>query len=410
MQQEIFFKLDNGLRVVTANASTQVSYLSFMIQSGSRDESKSNSGIMHLIEHLLFKGTVKRTYDELMDYIESVGGDINAYTSKEETCVYISIQNEFFERAVDVLSDIFFSTQFEDEELEKEKEVVVDEINSYKDNPQELIFDEFEEMLFAEHELAHNILGTEESVREIKIDQIQQQYRKHYNVKNVVLSYLGSLSSLEVTETINKYFSNTPCFHSSDLFIERNAFVKANAFVEKINRDSYQAHCMLGSTAPGMHDDEKTAMVLLNNLLGGPAFNSRLNYLLREKHGLTYNIESNYTAYSDTGVFSIYFGTDMAKVEKCKEIIQNEFSSIITSGLSKDVLEMYKKQLIGQIAISFDNYISQMISNAKSYLNYNTIDTYEEIIDKINNVTNEDVKSLATNVLGRSTQHDLMYI
>ena len=409
MELEDFSILENNTRLIISPIQSHVSHIGLFVHVGSRDENKETSGAMHMIEHMLFKGTKNRSYIELLDYIESVGGDINAYTSKEETCIYISIHNQYIKRAINVLSEIFYSSVFTKTELEKEKEVVIDEINSYQDSPQEIIFDDFEEKLFTPHELSWNILGNESTVKNFSTKKIQTIYNDHYISNKIILSYVGGVNTREIKKLIHSYFSEekkplTTTIHS------RTICNTSNFFTGKIKRDTYQAHCIIGTSAPSMHNELKTGMILLNNLLGGTCFNSQLNLLLREQHGLTYNIESNYTAYSDTGIFSIYFGTDASKLDQCRNLIFEKFHNIITYGISKDLLEMYKQQLIGQFALSFDNHVSYMISNAKSYMNYENVDSYNEIIQKIQNVTNEDILELASHVLNPHNLSELLYM
>ena len=406
---EEFSLLENNTRVVISPIQSHVSHIGLFVNTGTRDETKETNGAMHMIEHMLFKGTKNRTYIELLDYIESVGGDINAYTSKEETCIYISIHNQYIERAIDVLHDIFYSSVFTKPELEKEKEVVIDEINSYQDSPQEIIFDEFEENLFAPHELSWNILGNESTVKQFTAEKLHAIYNEHYISNKIILSYVGGVAPREIKTLIQSYFTEEKKSIAPSIHTRSNCSV-SNSFTKKIKRDTYQAHCIIGTSAPSMHNRLKTGMILLNNLLGGTCFNSQLNLLLREQHGLTYNIESNYTAYSDTGIFTVYFGTDVSKIDQCRNLLFEKFQNIITSGISSELLEMYKQQLIGQFALSFDNHVSYMISNAKSYMNYEYVDTYDEIIQKIQNVTNEDILELASHVLNPHNLSELLYM
>lgn len=410
MKREEFYIINSNTPIIITQVQSQVSHIGLLIHTGSRDDTLETSGRMHMIEHMLFKGTKKRSYLQLLDYIESVGGDINAYTSKEETCIYISIHNEYVERAIDVLSDIFYSTVFTKQELDKEKEVVIDEIQSYKDSPQENIFDEFEEKLFAPHELSWNILGNETTIENLTVEHLTDIYNKQYVSHNSIISYVGGVSSKKIKKLTQSFFAEEKKSENYTSMHKRTTFLHSNLFSEKINRQTYQAHCMLGTSAPSMHNSLKTAMILLNNLLGGSCFNSQLNLLLREEHGLTYNIESNYTAYTDTGVFSIYFGTDVSKIEQCKNLLFEKFKKIRAVGIRSSLLEMYKKQLIGQFALSFDNHVAYMISNAKSYMNYKHVDTYNESVKKIQNVTNQNIIELATQVLHPDTLSELIYV
>lgn len=409
MVAEDYSILQNGVKMVMAPIQSHVSHIGLFINAGSCDENDPVvHGALHMIEHMLFKGTKNRTYLELLDKVESVGGDINAYTSKEETCIYISIQNDYIENAVDVLSDIFYSSQFLSHELDKEKEVVIDEIHSYFDSPQEYIYDEFEEKLFNPHSLSHNILGNETSVAELTVEKLLSLYNTLYVTDNIIISYAGGVPLKTVKQYINTYFSEKkiPLYSHT----RNTEIIQAKYFSESIKKNTYQAHCILGTIAPSMHHPLKTNMVLLSNLLGGTSFNSQLNLLLREQYGLTYNIETNYTAYSNTGIFCVYFGTDASKVDLCKNLIYNTYNEIRTQGISPHVLEMYKKQLIGQIALSFDNHVSLMIANAKSYMNYERVDTYEEIIKKINHISQDTIIELAQTVLNPDSINELLYV
>ncbi|MDR2963905.1 MAG: insulinase family protein [Bacteroidales bacterium] len=405
MEQTIH--LPNGVRAVYESAKSNVSYIGLFIHAGSRDERlKRTAGIMHVIEHLIFKKTTRHNYFELMNYIESVGGDMNAYTSKEETCIYISIQNQFLERAFEVLSEIFYHTEFVQEEFEKEREVIIDEINSYKDQPSEQIFDEFEELLFSGHELSHNILGSKESLRKITLADISAEYKRNYVNNRLMVSYVGAVEVKTIKTLLHTYFmEETPAST-----LQRAEFKQITQnFSKTKNLRTHQMHCMLGSIAPSMYSSKKTAMVLLNNLLGGVSFNSLLNLALREEQGLTYNIESNYVSYADTGVFSIYFGTDNAKLEQCKTTIFGIFKKLTSGEFTAAQLETYKQQLIGQVAMSFDNFSSLMISNAKSYMCYDKVDTYEEVVAKINAVTLETIQELAQELFFTNGISELIY-
>ena len=400
-------RLPNGVRAVYEHAKSNVSYIGLFVQAGSRDElQKRCAGIMHVIEHLIFKKTASRNYFELMNYIESVGGDMNAYTSKEETCIYISIQNQFLERAFDVLSDIFYHSEFVIEEFTKEREVIIDEINSYKDLPNELIFDEFEELLFAGHELSSSILGTKKSLQAMTLADISAEYRRNYVNNKLMVSYVGAVEFEKVEALLHKYFSEKTAQHD----VRRTAFEKNVQPFSKIkNLRTHQMHCMLGTLAPSMYHGGKTAMVLLNNLLGGVSFNSLLNLALREEQGLTYNIESNYVSYADTGVFAIYFGTDSSKLEQCKNTIFTIFKKLTNGDFTETQLAMYKQQLIGQVAMSFDNFSSLMISNAKSYMCYDKVDNYAEIVEKIQAIHLETIQELSQKLFFENGVSELIY-
>ncbi len=400
--------LKNGMNVVMHKIQSHVSHICTYINSGSRDESFKNSGAMHLIEHMLFKGTSTRNYLEIINEIESVGGEINAFTSKEETCIYISIHNDYIERAINILSDIFYTSVFPEIEVEKEKDVVIDEIQSYLDNHQENIFDEFEEHLFATHELSRNILGDEQTVSNLNQKILHKIYNQNYTTDNTIISYVGGAKTSTVISLLKNYFSE-----EKKSFIQKFERTPCNThtiFSKSISKQTFQAHTIIGSVAPHLKSDLKNTMSLLNNLLGGTSFNSQLNLLLREQNGIAYNIETNYVPYSDTGVFFIYFGTDKSKINLGKKLIFEHFQDIIHHGISSDLLHMYKQQLIGQIALSFDNHVSLMISHAKSYSIYNHIDTFDEITEKISAITPENIHTVTKQFLNPDTLSELIYI
>lgn len=407
LKKEKLFTLDNGTKVVLSNADSSASYVGLFVASGSRNDGE-NLGVSHLIEHTIFKGTDKHLYSELMNIVESVGGEMNAYTAKEETCFQVAIANNHLDRAFSVLSEIFFNSIFPEDELKKEKTVVIDEIESYEDVPSEIIYDDFEECLFKGHSLATNILGTKKSVREMKRENLVATYKKLYRPSQLVVSYVGSESLEKVETLVEKYFCK--CTDNQLTTIENIPFVpRETIFNIERNKHTHQAHCILGSFAPSIKSDLKFTTSLLTNILGGVSFNALLNLKLREERGLTYNIEANYTAYSDTGVFSVYFGTDYSKVPMCKKVIADLFDDIIQNGFSEEQLAAYKQQILGQLAVSDDNYMSLMLNNAKAFWWFNYVDSYDEIANKINAITNDMIKQVAQMVLSPKNVNTLIY-
>lgn len=407
LDKEKIFTLDNGTKVVLSSADSSASYVGLFVASGSRNDGE-NLGVSHLIEHVIFKGTNKHSYSELMNMVESVGGEMNAYTAKEETCFQIAIANNHLNRAFSVLSEIFFDSVFPNVELKKEKTVVIDEIESYEDVPSEMIYDDFEENLFAGHSLATNILGTKKSVRGMKRENLVAAYRKLYRPSHLVVSYVGSENLEKVEKIVRDFFCN---YSENQLDTIKNIpFVPRETIfnIEK-NKHTHQAHCVLGSYAPSIKSELKFATSLLTNILGGVSFNALLNLKLREERGLTYNIEANYTAYSDTGVFSVYFGTDYSKVPTCKQIIADLFDDIINNGFSEEQLSAYKQQMLGQLTVSDDNYMSLMLNNAKSLWWFNHVDSFEEVSKKINSITNDMIKQVAQMILAPEKINTLIY-
>lgn len=405
--KNIIQSLPNGIRIIYQQVQSKNSHLGLMFNVGSRDETARQNGLAHLTEHLLFKGTPTRNYMDVISTIENVGGEINAYTSKEETCLYASLLSDYYEQALEVLTDISFRSCFPDDEILKEKEIVIDEINSYKDSPSELICDEFEELLFPHNSLGPNILGTKKLLTSYGRKHLLEFNQSNYGTNQVVLSYVGNVPFNKFWKSVERILGGIPEKNCSNLNrIEPSAGLP---FIHRIKKRTHQSHYMLGGRAYSLHHPNKIAMSLLNNILGGNNFSALLNLRLREENGLTYNIESNYTAYADTGVFAIYFGTDLDKTERCLEIIKSETDVLCNNPLSSEQLEIYKKQLIGQIALSADNYSALMQSNAKSLLNFNEVDSFEEVYAKIQSVDAQTVCEVANDVLRYDNLSHLHY-
>ena len=406
-KKERTFVLKNGAKVVLSSADSSASYVGLFVASGSRHDG-TTLGVSHLIEHAIFKGTNKHSYSELMNMVESVGGEMNAYTAKEETCFQIAIANNHVEKAFSVLSEIFYDSIFPEEELRKEKTVVIDEIESYEDVPAEMIYDDFEEQLFQGHSLATNILGTKSSVRKMTRSDVMETYKKLYRPSRLVVSYVGGVDLETITSFAEKYFGQNA--EKEQDTIAKNPFVpRGTNFNIVKNKKTHQAHCVLGSYAPALSSELKFAASLLTNILGGPSFNALLNLKLREEQGLTYNIEANYTAYSDTGVFAVYFGTDYSKVPLCRQIIDDLFQSVIEKGFEEQQLAAYKQQILGQLAVSDDNYMSLMLNNAKSFWWYGHVDSFQEIAQKINAISNNEIKTVAKQILSPEKINVLIY-
>ena len=405
--KETTLTLANGTKLCLSPADSSASYVGLFVASGSRHDGVT-LGVSHLIEHAIFKGTDKHSYSELMNMVESVGGEMNAYTAKEETCFQIAIANNHVEKAFSVLSEIFYDSIFPEEELRKEKTVVIDEIESYEDVPSEMIYDDFEEQLFQGHSLATNILGTKSSVRKMTRSDVMETYKKLYRPSRLVVSYVGGVDLETITSFAEKYFGQNA--EKEQDTIAKNPFVpRGTNFNIVKNKKTHQAHCLLGSYAPALSSELKFVASLLTNILGGPSFNALLNLKLREEQGLTYNIEANYTAYSDTGVFAVYFGTDYSKVPLCRQIIDDLFQSVIEKGFEEQQLAAYKQQILGQLAVSDDNYMSLMLNNAKSFWWYGHVDSFQEIAQKINAISNDEIKTVAKQILSPGKINVLIY-
>jgi len=392
------FDLNEQFRVVYSKSNSEIAHVGLMVGVGSCDDGIEFAGMSHFIEHMWFKGTSSRTSKQIVDDIEMLGGDFNAYTSKEETCLHISILKDSLMVALDVLSDIYFNSCFPVEELEKEREVILDEIDSYEDSPSELIVDEFEELLFEGMNLSTPILGTRKSLSKIDFSSMKSFYLKKYFNSKVVLSFVGNISFADFSALVMSYFCRTVDPIDNSLLQDEFFETKLHFNVTK-NKKTNQSHCILGLKAYPYTDIRRLPLSILNNIVGGPQFSSLLSYSLRENHGLTYTIESTYTPYSKSGVFMVYFGTDKKKVLKCYDLIRVEFGKVCQSTLLQENIEIYKKQILGQLALSFDNYLSIMISQAKSVLIFDKVDSFKEITRKVNSIDSKILKDVANDIL-----------
>lgn len=389
------FTLHNGIRILFKPAKSAIAHCCLIINAGSRDEETGAPGLAHFIEHLLFKGTVKRNTNQILNRLEVVGGDLNAYTTKEYTCLQASFLKTHLERAMELLQDIAFFSTFPKDEMEKEKSVILDEIASYEDQPEEAINDDFESMLFAGHPLGENILGTPQSVKSFTQQDLANFMDKNYNTNEIIFAISGSYNPAKVLKLAEQYFGCIAQNNALKNRISPSAIQKQDKLVKKpIN----QSHCMLGSKAYSFHEEQKTGLLLLNNLLGGTGMSSRLNLEIREKYGIAYTIESNYSPLSDTGLFSIYFGTDAEKVEKALKLTHKELKKLRENKLGTVQLAQAKQKFIGQIALGEENRMGVLISMAKSLLDYNRIDSLKEVFAKINKVNSDQLIEIANDI------------
>ncbi len=400
------FVLKNGIRIIHQEAKSPVSHFGVLINTGSRDEEANEQGIAHFIEHVIFKGTQKRRAFHILNRIEDVGGELNAYTTKEETAVYATFLSEYYQRSMDLISDILINSTFPTKELELEKEVVIEEINSYKDNPSELIFDEFEEILFDGHPIARNILGTPELIKTFSKNSILKFMDENYHTDQIVLSSVGNISMTKFIHLAEKFFGEIPEKIRTKKRLDLYNYKPETRIIQK---DTFQAHCIVGNLAPTIFSPKRMQMVLLNNILGGASMNSRLNMVLRERNGMAYNVESGYTGYFDTGEFSVYFGTDKENMEQALRLVNKEFRKIKEQPMGILQLSRAKKQLIGQLAISTENREDLMLSIGKSYLFFDRVDSLETIFKKIEAIGCAEILEIANEILDEPQSSTLIY-
>jgi predicted Zn-dependent peptidase len=402
----IRFELSNGVRIIHSPAKGEILHCAIMINAGTRDEEAENSGIAHLIEHCIFKGTHTKSSLDILNSIDSVGGELNAYTTKEETCVYVSCGIDYLEKAIELLCDITQNSLFPRKEVEKEKDVIADEIQSYLDAPAEQIMDDFEEMIFHNHPLGRNILGEEKRMRAVKGVELKKFIQTHYRGRKIVFSSSGNIPVQTLKKLSEKYLGK---FGGSDTADDRKPFLSYKAIHYKAAKDTHQAHCLIGNMAYASTHKHRTGFILLNNMLGGPAMNSRLNLGIREKHGYTYQLESNYIAYSDCGIFNIYFGTDPGNLDKTLALIYKELNTLRKKKLSAVQLKSAKEQLCGQIALSQESRLSLVISFAKNILLFDHVDPLPDWLKKIQNVKAAQILEIANEVFEEKNMSTLIF-
>ncbi len=377
-----------------------------MVNAGSRDEPENKEGLAHFIEHLLFKETERRSTNQILNRLELVGADLNAYTTKEYTCVHASLLNPHLERAIDLFEDIVFHSTFPEEELEKERGVILDEIASYLDQPEEAIQDDFEAMLFKGHAMGNNILGTPQTVSAFSREDILQFIKDNYNTSEMIFAVFGDYTFDKVIRLGEKYWGRVPANYPVKSRIKPDNHGLTKSIVHK---PISQTHCIIGNQAyPAMHPN-KTGLLLLNNLLGGMGMSSRLNLEIREKHGIAYTVESNYTSFSDTGIFSVYFGTDAGKTEKAIKLVHKELKKLRDQSLGTLQLHQAKQKFIGQIALAEENRMSLILSIAKSVLDFNCADTLQQLFDKINKVTAPQLLEISNEVFDTEKLTTLLF-
>lgn len=401
-----YHTLKNGIKIVFRRNNSTVIHSGVYINIGSRDERGSDEGKAHFIEHSVFKGTEHRRPYHILNRIDGVGGELNAFTTKEETCIYASSLAIHLERCLELFADIIFHSTFPEKEIEKEKDVVLEEINSYKDSPAELIYDDFEQYIFEGHPLAHNILGTPRNVRRFTSQGLRAFMQDNYTTDRMVVSIVGNADFKRVVRLCEKYFGEYPQRESA---ADRTREPECRKFDITLNRRTHQMHILIGCPAVNIFDERKVAFSLLNNVIGGPAMNSRLNVAIREKYGFCYTIESQFTPFSDTGLFYIYAGIEPEACERYIELVHRQLCQLAERPLSESQLRAAKQQYIGQMAINNESALNEMQAIGKSYLVFDRVDTLEEMQRDINGVEAEDIRALAAELLAPDNLSYLIY-
>ncbi|MBQ6037312.1 MAG: insulinase family protein [Bacteroidaceae bacterium] len=400
------YTLSNGLRIILQPTEGQVSYAGFAINAGTRDERADQPGMAHFVEHMLFKGTEKRKAWHILNRMEKVGADLDAYTNKEETVVYSVFLQEHLKRAVDLMADLVFHSTFPQAEIEKETDVIIGEIQSYEDTPSDLIFDGFEDLIFSGHALGRDILGSADALKRYTTADALAFYRQFYVPENMVFFVTGRYEMKQVIRYVEKAVEEIPQTPLDYVRLSPSSYV---AREQVQHRDTHQAHVMMGNRAYEGNSKKKLMLYLLTNLLGGTGMNSRLNVALREKRGLVYEVEANSTSYTDTGTFSIYFGCDLEDVDRCVALTRRELKKLCEKALTISQLQALKKQTMGQIGVAQDNRENNALGMAKTFLHYDRFVTTEEVYKSMDRLTPVHLLEVANEVFGEQNLSTLIY-
>lgn len=393
--------LPNGLRIIHKQLDSPVVYCGYELNVGTRDEQKGEEGMAHLCEHATFKGTNRRKAIDIIRYLEQVGGDLNAYTNKEDTVYYAAVLGTHLPKAVDLLTDIVFHSTYPQAEISKEIEVVCDEIESYNDSPAELIYDEFENIIFAGHDLGHSILGTAEQLRTYTSDSIKRFASRYYKPSNAVFFAYGNVDFNKLVRMLTRATSDFADAKPNMEDCKLDGMARLPQYIpakKVIDKGTHQAHVMIGTRTFSIHEEKRIALYLLNNILGGPGMSARLNLALRERRGLVYTVDSSMTSYSDTGAWSVYFGCDPHDISKCQKLVMAELQRVADKPLTPSQLATAKRQIKGQIAIACDNRESYALDLGKSYLHYGWEKDIDRLFAQIDKLTADDIQQVAKDV------------
>lgn len=402
------YQFPNGLRLVHKQViSTKIAHCGFILDVGSRDELPNQQGIAHFWEHMAFKGTQKRNSFYIINRLENLGGELNAYTTKEKIVFHASLLATHFTKAVDLLADITFFSTFPSKEIAKEKGVILEEMAMYRDAPDDAIQDDFDELLFPDHPLGSNILGTEQSVSSFTKSDFQAFYQSNVDTERLIFSSVGPMDMKSVIRKVTPILGSLPSYSTPR---NRLAAQPSSGLHKKVLKPITQAHCMLGCQTYALTHPNRLGFFLLNNLLGGPALNSRLNLSLREKFGLVYSVESNYSPYQDTGAFSIYLGTEVKHAERAENLVVKEINRLKEMPLSTVQLHNAKEQLKGQLAMAEESNMSLMLMLGKSILDQNRVDSLADIFREIDSLTSGKLQEIAQDAWKTDEMSRLWYL
>lgn len=402
------WELPNGIRVVHRQVSnTKIAHCALMLDIGSRDEEPHQQGIAHFWEHMAFKGTQRRKAFHIINRLESLGGELNAYTTKEKICFYAAVLDNHLDKAVDLLTDITFNSIFPDAQINKERQVILEEMSMYADSPEDAIQDQLDCLVFKDHQLGNNILGTTESVKSFTQRDFLDFVSENLDTSRMVFSSVGNYSLKKLKKIVEKNLLSiepVSCVRDRKLV---NGYTPQN---EDLKKDISQAHVGIGCRSFNIYADQKVPFFVLNNILGGNAMNSRLNLSLRENYGMVYNIESNFQAFTDTGMFSIFYATEPASLDKSLQLVQKEIKKLTEIELGSKQLQTAKNQIKGQLAMSEENHQNFMLMMAKSILDYGKIEGLDSVFGKVDRVTRSQLRQLANEQLDFDQMSILKYL
>ena len=404
--------LDNGLRIIHLPSDSKVVYCGYQINAGTRDEEPGEEGLAHFCEHVTFKGTERRKAWHILNCLESVGGDLNAYTNKEGTVYYSAILKEHIARAVDLLSDIVFHSVYPQAEIDKEVEVICDEIESYNDSPAELIYDEFENILFKDSSLGHNILGTAEQVRSFTTEDALRFTRKLYRPDNAIFFAYGDIDFKKLVKLVGRALADDDSGKLAAEKLPKNYPSVGEEIAGQtivMQKNTHQAHVMIGTRAYDVNDDRRMPLYLLNNILGGQGMNAKLNLALREHNGLVYTVESTMVAYGDTGTWSIYFGCDEHDIKRCLRLVRKELDRMMEKPLSDSQLKAAKKQIKGQIGVACDNRENFALDFGKSFLHYGWEKNVDCLYEQVEAITSQQIQDVARELFDKNRLITLIF-
>ena len=409
------WQLPNGLRIIHLPSSSQVVYCGYQIAAGTRHEEVGDEGLAHFCEHVTFKGTERRSSLQILNSLEQVGGDLNAFTNKEDTVFYAAVLKDHLSRAIDVLTDMVFHSTYPQQEIDKEIEVICDEIESYNDSPAELIFDDFENILFAGHPLGHNILGNADRLRQYTTADALRFTRKYYRPDNSIFFAYGDIDFKRLVRLLEKHLQSLPKGGSPDMLPaltnnDNPSIHEGHSLgVYSFNKGTHQAHVMLGNRAYNIHSEKRIPLYLLNNILGGPGMNARLNLALRERNGLVYTVESSMVSYGDTGLWCTYFGCDPHDVKRCLRLVRHELDKVMRKPLSAAQLYRAKRQIKGQIGVACDHRENFALDFGKSFLHYGWEKDITRLFNDIDGVTAEQLQEVAQEIFSPEQMLTLIY-